>query len=58
MKRRNVLWIVSCVVVLGISMLSAQVTFTETEDNLGITDASSKFGCAWGDYDADGDLDL
>jgi Tol biopolymer transport system component len=32
--------------------------FSPTADNLGITTANGQFGCAWGDYDGDGYLDL
>jgi hypothetical protein len=32
--------------------------FSPTVDNLGITTANGQFGCAWGDYDGDGYLDL
>jgi hypothetical protein len=34
------------------------VTFDTTYHDLGIIDDGSMFGCAWGDYDKDGDLDL
>jgi hypothetical protein len=45
--------------VFNAEKLAAQdVTFTPTTDNLGIANGGDAFGCAWGDYDSDGDLDL
>lgn len=33
-------------------------TFTDYTDSAGIREYGSSFGCAWGDYDNDGDFDL
>ena len=45
--------------VFNAEKLAAQdVTFTPTTDNLGIANGGTAFGCAWGDFDSDGDLDL
>lgn len=33
-------------------------TFTDYTDSAGIRESGSSYGCAWGDYDNDGDFDL
>lgn len=39
--------------------LAQDVTFTTVPNNMGIQSITTgRFGCAWGDYDDDGDLDL
>lgn len=53
--------ITGLVVLFLISNVSAQLSFSVTDtsdENLGLSQSAGLLGCAWGDYDDDGDLDV
>ena len=55
----NKLYMLAIILLSCMALLAQEITFTPVPNNMGIQNATSgRFGCAWGDYDGDGDLDL
>src|SRR5262245_55755035 len=54
----RLLLLVGSLTTLGLSDLRAAHPFTKITEGAIVNDVGSWVGCAWGDYDNDGDLDL
>ncbi|RQW05535.1 T9SS C-terminal target domain-containing protein [candidate division KSB1 bacterium] len=56
---RNFYYVIFVVLITFGMLVAQEVTFTAVPNNMGIQNVTTgRFGCAWGDYDGDGDLDL